>query len=165
MSLQHFKTFLGITDQHTQKFERKDYDLIYLDMANELANASHDFNTKIGCIAVKNNRIIAAGLNGFPPGSNDHLLPNRRVNDDDLKLNCMNHAEENMIFDAARRGISLEGSTIYITAKPCKNCAKALVSVGIRKWVLGRKQFKESELDAAWREFWIKMFNVEIKYV
>ncbi len=132
-------------------------------MANKLALASHDYDTKVGCVAVKDNRVIAAGTNGFPSGAADHLLPNRRVNGDDIKLNCMNHAEENMIFDAAKRGLSLNGSTVYITARPCKNCTKALVSVGIKKLVVGPQSFRESENDALWREMWLTMFNIDMR--
>jgi dCMP deaminase len=42
------------------------------------------------------------------------------------------HAEQNAICDAARRGVSLEGATIYITHFPCINCAKILAATGIR---------------------------------
>ena len=43
------------------------------------------------------------------------------------------HAEQNAIADAARRGVSLEGATVYITHFPCINCAKILAAAGIRQ--------------------------------
>ena len=41
------------------------------------------------------------------------------------------HAEQNAIADAARRGVSLQGATAYISHYPCINCAKLLASAGI----------------------------------
>lgn len=41
------------------------------------------------------------------------------------------HAEQNAIADAARRGVSLQDSTAYITHFPCVNCAKILASSGV----------------------------------
>jgi dCMP deaminase len=42
------------------------------------------------------------------------------------------HAEQNAISDAARRGVSLNGATAYITHFPCINCAKIMISAGIK---------------------------------
>jgi dCMP deaminase len=42
------------------------------------------------------------------------------------------HAEQNAIADAAKRGVSLEGSTAYVTHCPCVNCAKILAAAGVR---------------------------------
>jgi len=41
------------------------------------------------------------------------------------------HAEQNAVADAARRGISVEDCTAYVTHFPCVNCAKILASAGI----------------------------------
>ena len=43
------------------------------------------------------------------------------------------HAEANAITRAARLGIALEGSDIYTTTLPCNECAKMIVSSGIKK--------------------------------
>lgn len=45
------------------------------------------------------------------------------------------HAEENAIMNSSRQGISLVGTTAYITTAPCMRCARMLVSVGISKVV------------------------------
>jgi len=41
------------------------------------------------------------------------------------------HAEMNAIIQAARRGTALEGSTVYVTMTPCRDCTKALITVGV----------------------------------
>lgn len=84
----------------------------------------------VGCVLVSSgdqkNRIIAAGYNGFLPGA-PHAS---RLRDGHEQATV--HAEQNAIADAARRGISVEGATAYITHFPCINCAKILASAGIR---------------------------------
>jgi dCMP deaminase len=71
------------------------------------------------------NRIIAAGYNGFLPGS-PHVS---RVRDGHEQATV--HAEQNAISDAARRGVSLDGAVAYITHYPCINCAKIIAAAGI----------------------------------
>ena len=83
----------------------------------------------VGCILVSGgkhrNRISAAGYNGFRPGA-PHASHVR-----DGHEQATVHAEQNAIADAAKRGISVLGSTAYITHFPCLNCTKILVSSGI----------------------------------
>jgi deoxycytidylate deaminase len=45
------------------------------------------------------------------------------------------HAEMCAITDAARKGISIEGATLYCTTFPCHLCAKHIVAAGIRRVV------------------------------
>jgi dCMP deaminase len=82
---------------------------------------------KVGCILVKENRIISQGYNGFisghPPNSvilNDHEI-------------ATIHAEQNAIIDCAKRGVNCEGAIAYITHFPCINCLKFLVQAGIKE--------------------------------
>lgn len=85
----------------------------------------------VGCVVVsggaQKNRIVAAGYNGFLPGS-PHTS---RVREGHEQATV--HAEQNAVSDAARRGVSLEGATVYITHFPCINCAKILAAAGIRR--------------------------------
>lgn len=84
----------------------------------------------VGCVLVSGgehcNRIIAAGYNGFLPGS-PHVSKLR-----DGHEQATVHAEQNAISDAARRGIRVDGATAYVTHFPCINCAKILAAAGIR---------------------------------
>ena len=72
------------------------------------------------------NRIIAAGYNGFLAGAAHKSC----VRDGHEQATV--HAEQNAISDAARRGVSVNGSTAYITHFPCINCAKILAAAGVK---------------------------------
>lgn len=83
----------------------------------------------VGCVIVtggsRKNRIVAAGYNGYLPGT-PHVS---RLRDGHEQATV--HAEQNAIADAARRGISVEGCIAYVTHYPCINCAKILAAAGI----------------------------------
>lgn len=110
--------------------ERPSWDTYFMATALLMASRSSCARLQVGCVivsgGVQKNRIIAAGYNGFLPGA-PH---NSRVRDGHEQATV--HAEQNAISDAARRGISLEGSTAYITHFPCITCAKIISAAGIR---------------------------------
>jgi len=85
---------------------------------------------KVGSIIVKDNRVISMGYNGFPSGCSHELFKNKN------KQNSI-HSEQNGIGDAARRGVSIKDSTIYVTHYPCINCTKMIISSGIKKVIYG----------------------------
>ena len=80
----------------------------------------------VGCIFVKNNRIIAQGYNGYISGCEHKMIIKDNHNIATI------HAEQNTITDCARRGVSCDNCTAYITHYPCFNCMKLLTSSGIR---------------------------------
>ena len=118
-------------DSLTQSWsERPSWDAYFMATALLMASRSSCERLRVGCVivsgGVQKNRIIAAGYNGFLPGA-PH---NSRVREGHEQATV--HAEQNAICDAARRGVSLEGATAYITHFPCINCAKILSAAGIR---------------------------------
>ena len=80
----------------------------------------------VGCLFVKDNRIVSQGYNGFLPGC-DHTSILR-----DGHEQATIHAEQNCITDAAKRGVSCNGCTVYITHYPCLICCRLLLAVGVR---------------------------------
>jgi dCMP deaminase len=109
--------------------ERPSWDTYFMATALLMASRSSCERLRVGCVMVSSgsqkNRIIAAGYNGFLPGA-----PHKsRVRDGHEQATV--HAEQNAICDAARRGVSLEGATAYITHFPCINCAKIIAAAGI----------------------------------
>ena len=81
----------------------------------------------VGCILVKDNRIISQGYNGYLPGA-----PHEQVIRNDHEVATV-HAEQNALCDCAKRGASCNEAFAYITHYPCLNCMKLLVASGIKK--------------------------------
>jgi len=81
----------------------------------------------VGCILVKNNRIISQGYNGFLPGCPHTSII--RNNHEQATI----HAEQNALSDCAKRGVSCKDSTAYITHYPCIICTRLLLASGIKK--------------------------------
>ena len=82
---------------------------------------------QVGCLLVKDNRIISQGYNGFLPG-----CPHQSVIRDNHEQATV-HAEQNAIADCAKRGVQCLGSTAYITHYPCIICTRILLASGIEK--------------------------------
>lgn len=78
-------------------------------------------NPQVGCVLVSNSEIIAEGA---------HLYANR------------DHAEVVAIKQARARGLSVAGTTAYVTLEPCSHqgrtgpCSDALISAGIARVVV-----------------------------
>ena len=105
------------------------WDIRFLRIAEEVKHWSKDVGTTVGCVLVRDRRILATGFNGFPQNLSDSLA---RYHDREFKLAAVIHAEKNAIINAARNGAQLEGSTAYVTFPPCSQCAAALVQAGVK---------------------------------
>lgn len=104
---------------------------VYMDVAEAVAQRSPDAETKVGAVLVNNNTgaIIATGYNGFIRGADDDALPKHRPE----KYEYMIHAEQNLISNCAKHGISTDNCTLVCTMTPCKSCVRMLLNTGISK--------------------------------
>jgi dCMP deaminase len=107
--------------------------------ARLIATRSTCLRRKVGAVAVKNNRILATGYNGAPSG-HAHCLnigclrQERNIPSGQRHELCRAvHAEQNVIIQAARFGMPLDGANLYCTTQPCFICAKMLINCGIGK--------------------------------
>jgi dCMP deaminase len=104
-------------------------------IAQTVALRSRDQSRKVGAVIVsgcEGRVVLSTGFNWFPRGVRE-LAERTATKDHRNKYAWITHAETNAIFNAARRGISLEGATIYTTTFPCSSCAQAIVQAGIRR--------------------------------
>lgn len=109
------------------------WDVRFLRLALEVSTWSKDRSTQVGAVIVGEDRSPGPyGYNGFPRIIDDekeerHIRP--------TKYDWTEHAERNAIYNAARMGVALKGSTIYVTHIPCADCARAIIQVGITRVV------------------------------
>lgn len=120
------------------------------------AKMSKDPRTQVGCVIVGPHREQRAdGFNGFPRGIAD--TPGR-LNDRDMKMRLIVHAERNAICNAARIGTTLLGCTLYLAATddtgmvwggpPCTACVLELIQAGIATVV----SFPVKAVPSRWHE-------------
>ena len=110
---------------------RPSWDEYFMATAVLIASRSNCERLHVGCVIVtggeRRNRIVAAGYNGYLPGT-----PHVSLLRDGHEQGTV-HAEQNAVADAARRGSSVEDCVAYVTHFPCINCAKILAAAGIAR--------------------------------
>jgi dCMP deaminase len=141
----------------------------YLQIAYLVSQESKCCSWKVGALIAKDDRIIATGYNGSPSGQTnccDHasekdwtkfvkdlsvsrgkMMLKPEYREDHSKWSAINeiHAELNAIIFAAKKGISIEGGTMYVTLSPCADCAKAIAQSGIKTLVYAESYDKLSD--------------------
>lgn len=104
---------------------RLNWDDYFIEIAQVTAKRSACERLQVGCVLVKDKRIISQGYNGFLPGCPHQSII--RNNHEEATV----HAEQNAIADCAKRGVSCKGSIAYITHYPCIICTRLLLAAGI----------------------------------
>ena len=107
--------------------QRVSWDEYFGGMALLAAARSPCERLHVGCVVVRDRRVLSMGYNGFFQGA-----PHQSIMAHGHEQATV-HAEQNAIAHAARVGISLGGGCAYVTHYPCVNCFKSLVAAGIRK--------------------------------
>ena len=113
-------------------------------IAEAVAKRSHDEETKVGAILIKNDTgmVIASGHNGFVRGAPDENLPKVRPD----KYQYMVHAEENLLAHCARNGINVDNCKLVITLSPCQRCLRLMWQAGITE-VICRDIYRDHCID------------------
>ena len=103
----------------------------FLNIAEQVKQKSKDQSTQIGAVIVgEDKEVLSTGYNSFPRGLDDSLQERQERPE---KYFWMEHAERNAIYNAARIGVSLKNSTIYLTSGlPCMDCARGIVNSGVK---------------------------------
>jgi dCMP deaminase len=101
------------------------YDIAYLKMAEEWSKLSHCKRRQVGALIVKDKMIISDGYNGTPTG-----FENPCEDDEGYTKWYVLHAEANAIAKVSGSTQSTNGSTLYITLSPCRECSKLIFQSG-----------------------------------
>lgn len=122
---------------------RTDWNTYFMKIAVAVAERATCDRASVGCVIVKDKRILSTGYNGAVAGAQHcnevgHLMI-------DGHCGRVIHAESNAIISAAKHGVAIDGATAYCTLEPCLNCTKAFINAGIRQ-VYFNKYYKPNEL-------------------
>lgn len=100
-------------------------------MARAASIKSKDPRCCVGAVIVsQDNVVLSTGFNGLPRKVYDDKQILENV-EEKLKVIC--HAEQNAILNAARIGVAIKGTSIYVTKFPCLACCNAIVQAGITR--------------------------------
>ncbi|HMM11475.1 MAG TPA: cytidine/deoxycytidylate deaminase family protein [Bacteroidales bacterium] len=146
------------------KYSRPSWDEYFLKLADSVASRATCDRGRSGCVIVKDRQILVSGYVGSPRGlahcdDVGHLLKKVIHEDGSITQHCMRtvHAEQNAITQAARRGIALEGSTLYCRMTPCRTCAMLIINCGIERVVCEKKYHAGTESEAMFAEAGVKL--------
>jgi len=120
----------------------------FMKTAYGFAECSHAIRLKVGCIIVKDNRIISIGYNGTPsgwdnecerkvlyhPDTGKQLTQPMLVTRDEVL-----HAETNAIAKLAKSNESGWNATLFTTHAPCLQCAKLIYQSGIAEVIFAEE--------------------------
>ncbi len=126
------------------KTERPIWDQYFIEVAKVVASRSTCDRAQVGCVIVRDRRILTTGYNGSPAGL-PHCTEIGHLIADGHCIRTL-HAEHNAVIQAALHGISTREAELYVTHQPCYNCAKMIINAGIRKVVHGGVYIDQASL-------------------
>lgn len=162
------------TKNKTQKNTRPSWDDYFMEVADAISKRATCDRAKSGCVIAKDKQILATGYVGSPVGfphcdEVGHDLRKSFNEDGSISQHCIRtvHAEQNAICQAAKRGVSIEGATVYCRMTPCRVCAMLLINCGIKRIYAERKYHTGKESEKMFKKAKIKLeykFNELQKY-
>jgi dCMP deaminase len=110
---------------------RPGWDEYFMQIAHTVSTRATCPRAAVGCVLVREHRILTTGYNGAPRGvAHCTEVGCTLVNDHCVRAT---HAEANAVVQAALHGVVLDGAVAYCTHQPCVNCSKLLISAGVTR--------------------------------
>jgi dCMP deaminase len=154
--------------KNSPKSDRPSWDDYFLELADAASKRATCNRGRSGCVIVRDKQVLATGYVGSPVGlphcdDAGHIIKKVIQENGEISEHCVRtvHAEQNAICQAAKRGISIEGATVYQRMTPCRTCAMLWINCGIKKVVCERKYQLAEESEQLLREAGVQL---EYKY-
>ena len=138
--------------------ERVSWETYFMNIAKEVATRSTCDRKNVGAVIVRDKTILSTGYNGSIKG-----LPHcDDAGHEMVDGHCIRttHAEANAIVQAAKNGVKINESEIYVTASPCYNCFKLIANAGI-KIILYQELYRDDRIINRAKEVGIKLIGLE----
>lgn len=140
---------------------RPSWEEYFMGIAQLVSRRSTCLRRQVGAVLVKHKNVLATGYNGTPTGvthceETGCLREQLNIPSGERHELCRGlHAEQNVIVQAAKHGINIDGSTLFCTNAPCIICAKMIINSGIKEIVyldgypdiLSKEILEESGID------------------
>lgn len=159
-SLYHSITQINLTDPERLRPEWDSYFMHFADLA---AMRSNCMKRRVGCVIVKNKRVVATGYNGTPRGftncneggcyrCNHPCVENSGVG---LSTCLCLHAEENALLEAGRARVEGE-SILYCNTCPCLTCSIKIVQMGITEVIYSQSYSMDAFSEKVFKQAGVK---------
>lgn len=139
--------------------KRPDWNQYFFEILKAVSKRATCDRGKSACVIIKDNQILVTGYVGSPvgfPHCDDvgHFFKKVIHEDGSISEHCVRtiHAEQNAICQAAKRGISLDGSTVYVSMTPCRVCAMMLINCGVKEVKCLKKYHQGTESEEMFKE-------------
>ena len=150
--------------EEEKKYIRPSWDEYFMEIANTVAKRATCDRGRSGCVIVRDKQLLVSGYVGSPNGMPHcdevgHQMKKTIHEDGNVTNHCVRtiHAEQNAICQAAKRGISLEGATLYCRMTPCRTCAMLIINCGIMRVVCEKKYHAGAESEEMFRQTGVKL--------
>lgn len=114
---------------------QKELDKCYMEVAKAHAALSKGKRAKVGACLVTQNGVVLGGCNGLAPGGSNELEYEEGPFNVLVTKEEVIHAELSCILKAAREGVSVVGSTLYVTMSCCMRCSEMIAAAGVKRVV------------------------------
>ena len=154
-----------------EKYVRPSWDEYFMEIAHTVSKRATCDRGRSGCVIVKDKQILVSGYVGSPNGlphcdEVGHQMKKMLHEDGTISEHCVRtvHAEQNAICQAAKRGIALDGSTLYCRMTPCRVCAMLIINCGIKRVVCEKKYHAGAESEEMFAKAGVKLdfFSEEV---
>ena len=149
------------------KYIRPSWDEYFMEVCDAISKRATCDRGRSGCVIAKDNQILVTGYVGAPArlphcDEEGHQFKKMIHEDGSETIHCVRtvHAEQNAICQAAKRGISIDGATLYCRMTPCRTCAMLIINCGIKRVVCQRRYH-----DCEDSEGMFKMAGIPLEYV
>ncbi|MCL2185926.1 MAG: cytidine/deoxycytidylate deaminase family protein [Treponema sp.] len=148
-------------------YKRPSWDEYFMEVCDAISKRATCERGRSGCVIAKDKQLLVTGYVGAPEGlphcdDVGHQFKKMLHEDGKETTHCVRtvHAEQNAICQAAKRGISINGATLYCRMTPCRTCAMLIINCGIKRVICQRRYH-----DGADSEAMFKTAGIPLEYV
>lgn len=149
------------------EYVRPSWDEYFMEVCEAISKRATCDRGRSGCVIAKNKQLLVTGYVGAPAGlahcdDVGHQYKKMLHEDGKETTHCVRtvHAEQNAICQAAKRGIPIDGATLYCRMTPCRTCAMLIISCGIKRVVCQRRYHDGGDSEAMF-----KAAGIPIEYI
>ncbi|MDR3283907.1 MAG: cytidine/deoxycytidylate deaminase family protein [Treponema sp.] len=151
----------------TEKYIRPSWDDYFMEICRTVAKRATCDRGRSGCVITRDNQILMTGYVGSPAGlphcdDVGHLFKKMIHEDGTATNHCMRtvHAEQNAICQAAKRGIAIDGGTLYCKMTPCRTCAMLIINCGIKRVVVEKRYHDSTDSLSMFEKAGVKIVHL-----